>query len=325
MSNLTYSGKNLPSQTDSQFQEILKRVQQRTKKQFLYTQKITRQNPAAFVFLIDQSGSMSEEVEINGKEQSKAEVLSSILNQSLNEMIDRCKKGNEVRDYFHICLIGYGGDRDNTAKIIWEKNPYQKAFLTPSELLQCYIGTETITVDSIRPDGSVRQMQKKIYQWVRPCASQLTPMNAAFLLAHDLLVQWIDKYPQSYPPTVIHITDGAATDSTEKQLLQSSQKLRSLATEDGETILFNIHITNSTENPIYFPCKKEDLTHGDQYTHLMFDLSSDLPPIYNTGIAHFTQKDIKGSYTALVVNAPMSQLISLLNIGTNTNQPDKNL
>ena len=322
MSDLIYTGKRLPSAHEANFEQILKKVSQRTKKEFPYTQRITRHCPTAFIFLIDQSYSMNDTVTVGSDTQTKAEFLSTVINQTLNEMIDRCKKGAEIRDYFQISLIGYGGDEDNTAKILWEGNLSGKTFVTPSELLQNYTGKKKISTESQRPDGSIKQIEKTIYYWIDPKAAKQTPMRQAFLLAHDILVQWIHENPTSYPPTVINITDGQATDCTRSELYEAAGAVQNLFTEDGNVIAFNIHVSNSADNPVYFPCIKSELPQDDKFASLLFDISSDLPSHYNHSIAKLTQKDLIGSYTAMVINAPISKLISLLNIGTNTNLLD---
>jgi uncharacterized protein YegL len=322
MSELVYSGNQLPSKNDPDFAKLLAKVIQSPKKEFPYTRRITRHNPTAFVFMIDQSGSMSEKVTVNGETTMKADFLATVINQTLNELVDRCKKNTDVRDYFHISILGYGGDRDNTAKILWEGNLKGKIFVTPSELINNHIGTTTVHSESKRPDGTVKKLQKNILQWIKPKATGLTPMRQAYQLAHDILVQWIHQYPQSYPPAVINITDGEANDCSEDELLQAAGALRELHTDDGNVLVFNIHISDSTIEPIYFPCTKNELPSDDEYAKLMFDMSSDLPGNYNKAVAEITQKDLIGAYTAIVVNAPISRLISLLNIGTNTNVID---
>jgi hypothetical protein len=81
---------------------------------------------------------MSAKIEDNGEQTTKAEFLAKVINETLNELLDRCKRSNEIRDYFHICAIGYGGDEENTAKILWEGKLANKTFVTSSELYQNY-------------------------------------------------------------------------------------------------------------------------------------------------------------------------------------------
>lgn len=72
-----------------------------------YNAEISRTNPTCFLFLIDQSGSMSEP--IGGQSGSrKADGVADALNKLLQNLIIKSCKSEGVRDYFHIGVIGYG-------------------------------------------------------------------------------------------------------------------------------------------------------------------------------------------------------------------------
>lgn len=62
-----------------------------------YTAQITRATPTAFLFLIDQSGSMSRTTTYNGERMPMSEAVARIVNHQINELVLRCIKTNEVR------------------------------------------------------------------------------------------------------------------------------------------------------------------------------------------------------------------------------------
>src|SRR3954451_9684007 len=70
-----------------------------------YTAAITRANPSAFLFVIDQSGSMDEKMS-HGR--SKDEFVADVLNKTLVRIITRSMQNEGVRNYFDIGVIGYG-------------------------------------------------------------------------------------------------------------------------------------------------------------------------------------------------------------------------
>ena len=72
-----------------------------------YTAQITRANPTLIVFLLDHSGSMADPF---GGEQSarKADFVASTVNHALHDLVIRCTKTEEVRDYYHVAVVGYG-------------------------------------------------------------------------------------------------------------------------------------------------------------------------------------------------------------------------
>ncbi len=73
-----------------------------------YSAEISRRNPTAFVFLIDQSGSMSNIVKFNGNEMELAKAAAIVINETLGNMIAACEKAGEIMHYFDVAVIGYG-------------------------------------------------------------------------------------------------------------------------------------------------------------------------------------------------------------------------
>lgn len=67
--------------------------------------QISRTSPTAFLFLVDQSGSMMDKMS-SGK--TKAEFVSDVLNKTIMDLITRCSKSEGIRDYFDIGVLGYG-------------------------------------------------------------------------------------------------------------------------------------------------------------------------------------------------------------------------
>ena len=73
-----------------------------------YTAEISRDNPTCFLFLIDQSSSMSEEFAAGDSTQQKALGVSDTINRWLQDLSIKCAKSDGVRDYFHVGAVGYG-------------------------------------------------------------------------------------------------------------------------------------------------------------------------------------------------------------------------
>jgi hypothetical protein len=71
-----------------------------------YSAEISRDNPTAVVFLIDQSGSMDEKM-VTGK--TKADFVADVLNKTIYTLVTNCAKSDGVRHYFDVGVIGYGG------------------------------------------------------------------------------------------------------------------------------------------------------------------------------------------------------------------------
>ena len=73
-----------------------------------YTAEISRAKPTAFCFLIDQSGSMDDPYGMDSGKR-KCDAVADAVNRLIATLVLRCAKGEDVRDYFQIAVIGYGG------------------------------------------------------------------------------------------------------------------------------------------------------------------------------------------------------------------------
>jgi len=79
-----------------------------------YSAEISRDHPAAFLFVIDQSGSMDERPE-GGR--MKSEFVADVLNKTVYTLVTNCSKADGVRNYFDIGVIGYGGAGERAWRI----------------------------------------------------------------------------------------------------------------------------------------------------------------------------------------------------------------
>src|SRR4026208_1281762 len=73
----------------------------------MYSAQITRANPTCIILLIDQSGSMSDPFSGDAA-RKKSEVVAEVVNHTLHDLVIRCTKTEEVRNYYHIAVLGYG-------------------------------------------------------------------------------------------------------------------------------------------------------------------------------------------------------------------------
>src|SRR6516165_12475432 len=73
-----------------------------------YSAEISRTNPTAFVFLLDQSSSMLEP--FGGQpEKRKPDGVADALNRLLQNIVLKCAKADGLRDFFHVGMVSYGG------------------------------------------------------------------------------------------------------------------------------------------------------------------------------------------------------------------------
>ena len=282
-----------------------------------YTAQITRNTPTAFICLIDQSVSMQKYTTLYGEEMPMAEAVARIVNHQLNELVLRCVKGSETRDYYDIAIIGYG----ENAYSGWKGELEGRDFVKPSELKE-HPYKKITTKKETRTRKGVKVVEIEEVQWIEAEATEgWTRVHHAFEKAKGLLDEWMEKHHDKdcYPPTIINITDGEFNGATKEYVLQQANELKSMFTNDGNVILFNIHISANKAVCVTCPASKDEVSFSSLAT-TMYEMSSLLPMRYSDRIA-----DLRGDgtpnnrYTAMSINADMSTLIQLMDIGTPTN------
>lgn len=262
-----------------------------------YSKSISRHERGCIIFLIDQSGSMEDQF-AGGSGSTKAEGVADAVNNLLNTINIRCTfDEDEPRHYFDIAVIGYGLNSISVSNALPIGGP--DYFVSPADLQACA---------SIEQKLDAHGEIHSVPVWIYPKAENGTPMCAALSEAERLLQEWVLQNPTSFPPVVINITDGYAGDGDPSMLVPS---LQSLSTEDGNTLVFNCHISEITGQAVKFPSSPAGLPDD-----LLFNCSSILPDIMVDAAAQMSSLNIMPGARGLVFNASIVDLINLLKIGT---------
>lgn len=156
-----------------------------------YEAPISRNNPAAFLFIVDQSGSMSDKMS-SGR--SKAEFVADALNRTLMNLITRCTKSEGVRDYFEVGVLGYGGQGVSDG---FSGLPGGQSLSPISVLEQNPVRVEDRTRKMDDGAGGIVETTIKFPVWFGPVAGGGTPMREALTRAAEELVIWCDSHPES--------------------------------------------------------------------------------------------------------------------------------
>lgn len=273
-----------------------------------YTAEISRANPSAMLFLIDQSGSMADRL---GEEGRKADQLAIIINRLLQNIVIRCAKAGGVRDYYDVGVIGYGaqvGPAFGGALAGRDLVPLSEVAENPAR-----VESRTKKVQ----DGAGGLVDKKVRFpiWFDPVANGGTPMCEALHRARSVLEPWLDEHPSCFPPIVINITDGEATDhgGDVNKLLDAAESVKELASGGGNVLLFNAHISAGRSTAIEFPDSEEGLPN--EYARILFRMSSLLPE-HLRAAARQEELSVSPETRGFVFNADMVAVIQFLDIGT---------
>jgi hypothetical protein len=270
-----------------------------------YSAEISRANPSCFIFLIDQSGSMVEPI-AGSENKRKCDSVADAINRLLHNLIIKCARGEGVRDFYEVCVIGYGA----TVAPAFSGPLAGRDLVKLSEVARYPARVEERIKKTDDGMGGIVEQKVKFPIWFEPVAKGITPMGGALDMAFKLLAEWVQKHPQSYPPIVINISDGEATDSGP---VPQAEALTSLATEDGNVLLLNCHISAKATQPIVFPDTDADLP--DEFAKILFSISSILPPSMRE-LARAEGFNLGPEARGFAFNADLVELIRFLDIGT---------
>ncbi len=276
-----------------------------------YTQEISRQNKACFLFLLDQSFSMEEP--LGNSSNRKCDELVTAINGWLQNMAIRASGDEGIKEWMDVGVFGYRTDQSANPII---ESALQGALAGKTLVSITEIGVNPARIDSrmqFIPDeetGEMIELPCEAPVWVDPVTEGGTPMCHMLYHAHQVLSEWIGRHPRSFPPIVVHITDGESQDGDP---IPYAQSVTNLATEDGNVLLFNCHLSMTAADPFMFPADDQGLP--DDLARVLFQMSSVLPDPF---VRHATMEglQVRPGARGMAFNADMVCLIQFLNMGT---------
>jgi hypothetical protein len=275
-----------------------------------YVAEISRDRPGCILFLLDQSQSMGGPFAGDTKT-TKAETLADAINKLLMSLVLRCTKNVKEgpRDYFDIGVMGYGDK--------WEGRPGPslggalkgRDLVSVKDLADNYLRVEERARIVSDAAGGLVETRVKLPVWFDPVAEDGTPMREAVERAHDILQRWIAEHRQSYPPIVINITDGEPNDDP----IDAAGRLMALETDDGNVLLYNLHLSELAASPLLFPAASSGLP--DDFARMLFQMSSPVPARIQQEL-RLEDYSIESGARGFVFNSDAGALIQFLDVGT---------
>lgn len=279
-----------------------------------YQAQISRQQPALLILLLDQSASMTDPCA--GSRQSKAAFLADAINSALRELVGRCTRMNdatgedEIRRYFDICILGYGGNPGRVAPAFGGEFKGRE-MVNIEDLAYSPMDVETRKKKMDDGAGGIIEAEVKFPVWIRSTGDGYTPMCAALREARRIAQGWVAANGNSFPPIVLNLTDGEATDGVP---VDEAAQLRALATADGNLLLYNCHISDKEGNPVSFPAGGGQVP-ANEFAQMLFEMSSAIP---ETTLRRAAQEgnELAGGARGFVFNGEAYELVRFLDIGT---------
>jgi serine/threonine protein kinase len=223
----------------------------------------TSRAPVLFVFVVDISQSMYENIGID----NAIELCNQLLRQ-----LRRNAQSTIIVPRYHVALFCYHSQAINVFDTLEKDNPGTLGSIgipPTSRRLAEYPSIVTISqlenftlsqhiIDKIRPP----KVSAKYVQ---------TDYSEAFDTVQKFLSEHIQKYADSHPPYVYHITDGRMTDLNTDDVKQRAQNIRGLSTNYGNVLLSHVLIDRSIQS------SKEQNQH---IIGLLKQISSPMPAQY---------------------------------------------
>jgi hypothetical protein len=257
---------------------------------------------------------MLQRAKIGNLIRPKIEIVEYICNIMIDELMLRAVRGNKVRNYYDIAVLGYSmGDVRSLLP------GDSEGFVAIDRLIEMAPAPKTVYIEQHAADGSTTTAPITFHEWIKPRAGGSTPMHEALAYAYTLIERWCRNLDNrySFPPMVFHITDGDYNDAHEADILDIASRIRLTHTEDGNTLLFNIHLSSDIEEDYH-----EVFPHAKRYTtdrrdrDILFKMSSIIPKTLEPLVAHIMGLKRRGPYRGVIYNTSPCDLLAILNIGT---------
>lgn len=271
----------------------------------MYSAQITRANPTCIVLLIDQSGSMSDPFSGDAGTK-KSDYVAEVVNHTLHDLVIRCTKTEEIRNYYYVSVIGYGRRVGPAFGGSLEKRQLAQIAEVADYPLQIRTSYKRVSDGA----GGWVEIPVRFPVWLHPLADGKTPMCEALSHVKAVLETWLTEHPRGFPPTVLHLTDGESSDGDPTLL---GRQIMSLNTDDGAVLLFNCHISSRRGSKIEYPADEVALPDG--FARTLFGISSQLPANFRAAAAQLGVQAADGS-RGFVFNADPSSVVQFYEIGT---------
>ena len=154
------------------------------------------------------------------------------------------------------------------------------------------------------------------FRWVDPKDEDTRGRyDKAFEYVHQLLLEWTAKEDNrfSYPPTVIHISDGDVKLDYEEAFLLNAEKIKALNTENGNVILWNLCYLPRRFREYLFLSGEELLALTESPASLiLYEASSYLPNRFKDKAAVFHKKNKSLERKTMGINVLIETLFDVL-------------
>ena len=160
---------------------------------------------------------------IAGTPRPKIDALATGINRLIADLITLCEVGEDKpRNCFDVGVIGYTTDRNDPPNPIvgsvlaGEQGTLAgRDLVSLSDLFDDPLAVEDRQKMADDGQGGLMSMTFRVPVWYRRPSKEAMggrPMCAAFHYVYHIAASWCAAHPNSFPPMVIHLTDGESDD-----------------------------------------------------------------------------------------------------------------
>lgn len=238
----------------------------------------------------------------------RADFVADAVNRTLQKLVIRCAATEEVRNYYYVSAIRYGGAVEPAfGGILGGRTlvPISEAAEHPARR-----EGRTMTVADAVNGLCDQEVAFLVPVWIDLHPGGGTPMCQGLASARATVEEWLSEHPSGFPPTVLHVT---ANESSDGDPTQIARRITSFSTEDGPVLLFNCHLSSSRSAKIEYPSRNSGLPN--QSARMLFDMSSPLPDHFRES-AKKAGLQIQAGAKGFVFNGDGASVVQFLEIGT---------
>ena len=272
------------------------------KKRLSCNVQVSRRKPACLILLVDQSFSMN--YRIAGRDTRKKDAVADVVNNVLYNAVLTSTKEDGVRHYFDVGILGYGVDEVVKSAFDQDLVPIGWVADNPRSWV-------TKAWDEDDGEGGTVRVEEEMPIWLEPFAKGKTLMKPAFGRALAMVRDWTDEHKESFPPIVLHITDGGYTKEDPAPVVR---ELQEQSTNVGNALVFNCHLSETEGQTVMFPsaAAAEGFEGRARQLH---DMSSPLPEPMREQAMLMGYKVEMGA-RGYARNVDLASLVNFLDIGT---------
>lgn len=266
-----------------------------------YSSIISEGNPVGVFFILNQSDPTKEIISFDSTEMSKASAECGIIDQVINELIVQNTSNGVIDDRYNIAVLGYGDYVFNCLK--------GKGIQSLNELNDNPIFVKT-HIKEIRTRQGAKTIEQKRPVWVKPRSRGGAYLNKALNSVKKLVDKWTEEHMDSFPPIIIHITEYRYHGAEVSEMIQLAKEIKSLLTNDGNALFFNIHLTwNENTVPVVFPSNESKISES-YYGSMYYLMSSVLPQsFYNNMRIRENSTEYQEQHIGFAMNIKISDLL----------------